>query len=316
MNRPQFSNNMLLPKYWLTWFAFALWWLIAQLPYSVQIGMGKITGRLMAIFAKRRIAIAKRNIQLCFANLNGQEQHSLLQRHIHSLGMSFFEIGIAWFWSEKRLRKLVTYEGLEYLKTAEKNNTGVLLMTIHYTHLDLGAAFVNLQHSIDGTYRQHKNPVYDLIQRSRRERFNTSSVAIERDDVRGMIKHLRRGRPIWYAPDQDYRSKNNIFIPFFGVQANYITATSQLARLGNARVIPYSCTRKPEGGYHIKVMPPLENFPTDDLVADTQRINQVIEDSILLAPEQYLWVHRRFKTRPPGQPDLYAAVGIAKGKRR
>jgi KDO2-lipid IV(A) lauroyltransferase len=310
------SKKLFHPRYWLTWLSFFLWWLIAQIPYSLQRLLSKFVGRLMVKFARRRVAIATRNIQLCFANLDTEEQKKLVEQHIASLGMSFFEIGMAWFWSKKRLANMVTYEGLEHLKTAEKNRTGVLLMTIHYTHLDLGAAFVGLQHSIDGSYRRHKNPVYDLIQRNRRERFNADAMAIERDDVRSMVKQLRRGRPVWYAPDQDYRSKNNIFIPFFGVPANYITATSQLARMGHAQVIPYTCVRKPEGGYHIKVLPPLENFPSDDLVADTKRINQIIEESILLAPEQYLWVHRRFKTRPEGEPDLYAAAGIAKGKRR
>jgi len=228
MNRPAFSSNMLLPKYWLTWIGFGIWWLLAQLPYGLQMFMGRCLGQLMKLFAKRRMAIAKRNLELCFSHLSAHEQLDLFNRQINSLGIGFFEIGIAWFWSRKRLQKLVTYEGLEYLKKAEDEGIGVILMGMHFTHLDCGAMFMNMQHSIDGSYRPHNNPVYNWIQHNRRARFRADSVVIERSDVRTMVRQLRKGRAVWYAPDQDYRSKHSIFIPFFGVQANYITATSQL----------------------------------------------------------------------------------------
>jgi len=309
MNRPKFNFRLVLPQYWLTWLGFAIWWLAAQLPYKLQIYLGKYLGKLMALFAKRRIAIAKRNLQLCFSHLSNEQQQDLLDGHIKSLGMVFFEIGIAWFGSRKRLEKLVTYEGIEHLKAAEAEGVGVILMTIHSTHLDLGASFMNLRHSIDGSYRQHDNPVYDLIQHRCRERFNSDSMAIETEDVRTLVKHLRKGRAVWYAPDQDYgrkRSKHNIFIPFFGVEAACITATSQLARMGHARVIPFVCVRKETGGYHLIIQPPLQDFPSDDVINDTKQIMKVVENSILMAPEQYLWVHRRFKTRPEGAASLYA----------
>ncbi len=315
MKQPKFSTKMLLPKYWLTWIGFGIWWLLAQLPYSIQLLMGRGVGQLMKKFAKRRTAIAKRNIELCFSHLSAKEQEDLFHRQIDSLGIGFFEIGIAWFWSRKRLQKLVTYEGLEHLKNAEAEGVGVILMGMHFTHLDCGAMFMNMQHSIDGSYRPHSNPVYNWIQHNRRARFSESSTVIERSDVRTMVRQLRNGRAVWYAPDQDYRSKHSIFIPFFGVQANYITATTQLAKMGKACVIPFTCIRKKTGGYQLKVYPALENFPSDDLVKDTQQINQVVENAILLAPEQYLWVHRRFKTRPQGETDLYRTAGIAKGKR-
>lgn len=306
---PVFKSNMLLPKYWLTWLGFGIWWLLAQLPFRMQMFMGKYFGKLMAIFAKRRIAIARRNLELCFKHLSPAEQQDLLNKHIDSLGKVFFETGLAWFASQKRLHKLVTYDGLEHLQSAKKEGVGVVLMAMHFTHLDLGAAFVSLQHSIDGSYRQHDNPVYDWVQHKCRERYNSDSTAIEVSDIRTVIKQLRRGRAIWYAPDQDYRKrdKHNIFLPFFGVEAACITSTSQLARMGKARVIPYVCIRH-EKGYHLQVQPPLDDFPTEDLVADTTRIMKVVEDAILLAPEQYLWVHRRFKTRPEGQPSLYADI--------
>jgi Kdo2-lipid IVA lauroyltransferase/acyltransferase len=305
LNRPSFSLLLLHPRYWLIWLGIILWWLISQTPYKLQMLLGHYLGRFLMLVGKKRVAIAKRNLELCFPQLSATEQKNLLTAHFDSLGKAFFETAIAWFWPRARLKKLVTYEGLEHLKQAQANAKGIVLMTIHYTHLDLGATFINLQHSIDGSYKQHDNALYDWVQRQGRERLNADTIAIERDDVRSMIKHLRRGRAIWYAPDQDYRAKQSIFVPFFGVPAATIIATSNLARVGQAQVIYYTCIRKPTGRYHIKISSPLTDFPTENIEQDTKRIMGIVEESILLAPEQYLWVHKRFKTRPLGELGLY-----------
>ncbi|MDZ7924808.1 MAG: LpxL/LpxP family Kdo(2)-lipid IV(A) lauroyl/palmitoleoyl acyltransferase [Marinagarivorans sp.] len=317
MSRPVFRIALLAPKYWPTWMGFVSWWLITQLlPYRVQMFLGAKIGKLFGRMAVRRTAIAKRNLELCFPHLSPREQTDLLHRHLESIGMGMFELGIAWFWSRKRLAGLVTYEGLECLQQAEREGQGVLLMGMHFTHLDCGGIFSAMAHSIDASYRQHANPVYDWIQRSARERFNTDNIVIERRDVRTMVRQLKKGRAMWYAPDQDYGAAHSVFVPFFGVEAATLTATTQLARLGKAKIIPFTCLRKPSGGYHYKVSPALENFPSGDETQDAERINHIVEQSVMLAPEQYLWVHRRFKTRPPGKPDIYAEVGIAKGKRQ
>jgi KDO2-lipid IV(A) lauroyltransferase len=307
MKYPEFSANMLLPKYWLTWIGFGIWWSLAQLPYSVQMWLGRRMAKLISIFGQKRISIAKRNLELCFPELDQSQQKDLLQKHINSLGMVFFEIGFAWFASANRLKKRVRYTGLEHLKTAEAEGVGVVLMTMHSTHLDLGASFINLQHSIDGSYREHNNKVYDFIQHRCRERFNSDTTAIETEDVRTVVKHLRKGRAVWYAPDQDYgkkAEKSNLFLPFFGVTAACISSTSDFARMGKAKVIPFFCIRE-ENSYHILIQPPLEQFPSDDKFEDTKRIISIVENAIRMAPEQYLWVHRRFKTRPKGEPSLY-----------
>lgn len=317
MSRPVFRKALLAPQYWLTWLSFGLWWLLAQLlPYHFQLWLGRRLGRVMARFAKRRVAIAKRNFELCFPELDERAQKKLLREHLESVGIGFFEIGIAWFWSRKRLQKQVTYSGLEHLKAAESAGEGVLLMAMHFTHVDCGGIFAALEHSIDCSYRKHANPVYDLVQRSCRERFNEGNLAIERGDVRTMIRQLKKGRAIWYAPDQDYGAKHSIFVPFFGVQAATITATSQIARMGRAKVIPFTCLRKAGGGYEYKAYPALEGFPSGDELIDTTQINEFVETAVRQAPEQYLWVHRRFKTRPPGDEDVYAQVGISRGKRQ
>lgn len=307
MSRPTLHKNLLLPRYWPTWIGFGIWWLLAQLPYSVQMKLGSLLGRLMPFLAKRRIAIAKRNIELCFPHLSENEQKELLRKNIESLGKVFFEMGIAWFWPRKRLAELVTVEGLEYLKEAEAKGKGAVLMTVHFSHMQLVVTFLNIFHSIDCTYKRHTNPVHDFIQINRHKRFNSKTTAIERKNMRLMIKSLRQGRAVWYAPDQDYGIKHSIFLPFFGINAACITATSPLTQLGNATLISVCAIRKPEGGYKLIISPPLDNFPTDNLIQDTQLIVSNIEKMIMLAPEQYLWVHRRFKNQPEGAPDLYAA---------
>ncbi len=315
MSRPVFTRRLLAPRYWLTWAGFGLWWLISQGPFSLLCGLGRILGAMIPWMAPRRMAIAARNIALCYPTLSESERKNLLKSHAQSLGIGFFEVGMAWFWPGWRLRRLVSYQGLEHLGAARARGQGVLLMGMHFTHLDLSAMFVSLECSIDGSYRQHANPVYDWIQHRCRERFNPGNIAIERGDVRTMVRQLKKGRAIWYAPDQDYGAKHSIFVPFMGVNAATITATGQLARLGQAAVIPFSCVRHRQG-YRLSVQPPLIDYPSGQEEVDALRINQVVEAAIAQAPDQYLWVHRRFKTRPNGEPDLYEAAGIAKGKRQ
>ena len=179
-------------------------------------------------------------------------------------------------------------------------------MAAHFTTLEIGAALLGQQHTIDGMYREHANPLFDFIQRRGRERHNLDSLAVERDDVRGMLKLLRSGRAIWYAPDQDYGAKQSVFVPLFGIQAATVTATSKFARLGKALVMPFTQERLADGsGYRLVIHRHLDDFPGDSEESDCLRINQWVEQSIRECPEQYLWAHRRFKSRPPGEAKLY-----------
>src|SRR5690606_3454939 len=306
MSSPRFRLPLLHPRYWLTWLGFLVWYLLALLPYKMQLGLGRLLGKLLYRAAGRRRQIARANLDLCFPSWTEARREQVTREIMESIGIAFFETGIAWFWPKWRLQRLYTVEGLEHLEAARDNGTGVILMAFHFTHIDIGAKLLGLSLSIDGTYRPHNNPVYDYIQRNGRERHTMHGQAIPRDDVRAMIKALRNGRAIWYAPDQDYGPKHRIFVPLFRIPAATVTATSQLARLGKAQVIAFTQTRRAGGrGYHLKIYPPLENFPSGDETQDTLRINQFVEARILEQPEQYLWVHRRFKTRPPGEADLY-----------
>lgn len=317
MSAPAFSRTLLHPRYWVTWLGFGLWYLLCLLPYAWQIRMGSLLGRLFYLFARRRRQIARCNIDLCFADRSAAERERMTRQVMESVGVAFFETGMAWFWPISRLQGLYTIDGLEHLQDAQREGQGVLLMAFHFAHIDIGAKLLGFEHSIDGTYRPHNNPVYDYVQRNGRERHSKGGQAIPREDIRGMIKALRAGRAIWYAPDQDYGPKHSMFVPLFGIPAATVTATSQLARMGRARVVGFTQTRRSDGrGYHLQLYPPLTGFPSGDDEADTRRVSEFIQARISEQPEQYLWVHRRFKTRPAGEPDLYAACGIEPRKRR
>ncbi len=304
MEKLQFRATLLHPRYWFTWLMFGFWWLLAQLPYRSQLWLGRGLGKLLYRAAVRRTAIARRNIELCFPELTGAQREQLVRDNITSTAIAFFETGMAWFWPTERLRKLVTVTGLEHLQELE--GQGALLMAFHFTTLDIGGAFVNMNASIDAMYRPHKNPVYDYVQRRGRERHSQQTDVVTRDDVRGMVRKLKQGRVIWYAPDQDYGKGQSVFVPFFGVPAATVTATSKFVQLGKAKVIPFAQYRLADGsGYRVEILPPWENFPTGDEVADARRICEQAEIFIQRAPEQYLWSHRRFKTRPPGEPSVY-----------
>ncbi|KQB52425.1 lipid A biosynthesis lauroyl acyltransferase [Pseudomonas endophytica] len=306
MDRPHFRAAFFHPRFWLLWLGLGVLWLVVQLPYKVQLGVGRLLGALMYRVAGERRRIAARNLELCFPEKTATERKRLLKENFASTGIAFFEMAMSWWWSKPRLAKLAHVEGLEHLQQAQREGQGVILMAFHFTTLEIGAALLGQQHTIDGMYREHKNPLFDFIQRRGRERHNLDSLAVERDDVRGMLKLLRAGRAIWYAPDQDYGAKQSIFVPLFGIQAATVTATSKFAKLGKARVVPFTQQRLADGsGYKLVIHPPLTDFPGASDEADCLRINQWVERAIGECPEQYLWAHRRFKTRPPGEPKLY-----------
>jgi len=306
MDRPHFRAYFLHPRFWLLWLGLGLLWLVVQLPYRVLLVLGRSLGGLMYRVARSRRWIARRNLELCFPDMAEAERERLLKANFASNGIALFEMAMSWWWPPARLQRLAHIEGLEHLRQAQAEGQGVILMALHFTTLEIGAALLGQRHTIDGMYREHKNPVFDFIQRRGRERHNRDATAIERDDVRAMLKVLRAGRAIWYAPDQDYGRKQSLFVPLFGIQAATVTATTKFARLGKARVVPFTQQRLADGsGYRLVIHPPLEDFPGESDEADCLRINRWVEEVVRANPEQYLWAHRRFKTRPEGEPSLY-----------
>ncbi|MEH3024357.1 MAG: lipid A biosynthesis lauroyl acyltransferase [Pseudomonas oryzihabitans] len=306
MQRPSFRPAFLHPRYWPLWFGLGLLWLLVQLPYAVLLRLADGLGWVFYRAAGERRAIARRNLELCFPQLDDQARERLLKRNFASSAMALLEMAMSWWWPRNRLARLAHIEGLEHLQAAQREGQGVILMALHFTTLEIGAALLGQRHTIDGMYRQHKNPVFDFIQRQGRERHNLDATAIEREDVRTMLKVLRAGRAIWYAPDQDYGAKQSLFVPLFGIPAATVTATTKFARLGRARVLPFTQERLADGsGYRLVIHPPLADFPGETEEADCLRINRWVERCVSALPEQYLWAHRRFKTRPPGEPKLY-----------
>lgn len=304
MERPVFRLSLLHPRYWLLWLGLAFWWLISQLPYAVLVWIAKAITPLLLKFGRSRQAIVETNLRVCFPALSVEERDQLLRDNFFSMSMALLETGMVWFWPQWRLRRLCHVEGMENLQAQSEH--GVLLMAMHFTHLDLGGGMLSMFTPICGMYRTHKNPVYDYVQRRGRERHNEGSTVIQREDIRGMLRLLKGKRAVWYAPDQDYGRKNSVFVPFFGVNAATVTATANFARLGKAKIVPFVQTRLANNrGYKITIYPAFDDFPTGDAEADARTVNEFIEARILEQPEQYLWAHRRFKTRPEGDASIY-----------
>lgn len=287
---------------------FAFWYVLVLLPYPVLVLMGRGIGRLVLLFADERKRVAARNLELCFPEKTAAERERILQQDFESAGIALFEIGMAWWWPDWRLRRLTHIEGLEHVRNL--HGQGAVLLGMHFVTLDIAGTCLSLEQSYGSMYRPHKNPAFDYVQfrgRSRRKRHNAEELVIfPRDDLRTMIRLLRDGKLVWYAPDQDYGIQYGVFAPWFGIPAATITATAKLVKLGRAKVLPFTHERLPGNrGYRIVIHAPLENFPVGDDVADATTINRVIEQHVRQLPEQYLWAHRRFKNRPKGEPDIY-----------
>ncbi len=307
MSQPRFTRSLLHPKFWPSWLGFGVWWFIVQLlPFSWQMAIGARMGLLMARLSPRRSRIARKNMEICMPEASEAEREVMFRRCMESVGKGVLESGMAWFWPKWRFKGLCRIEGLEHLEKAKDDGHGVLFMGIHFTTIEICAAFINQETSIDGFYRPHDNVVYEFLQAWGRTRHNENSKVISRRDVRSIVRALRQKRVINYAPDQDYGRRNSIFVPFFGMETATVTAPSQLVRTGKARIIPYVTGReKGDRGYYVKIYPPFEDFAQGDDVADATRINAFIEDRVRENFDQYLWVHRRFKTRPPGVKRFY-----------
>jgi KDO2-lipid IV(A) lauroyltransferase len=306
MASPHFSYALLKPQHWPSWILLAIWILIAQLPYKIQYAFAKLLSPLLRL-NKKRVHQAKVNLALCFPQMTEHEREKLLRDNLFSTAMTVFEMGIAWFWPKWRLERLYSLSGFEHIQQAQAEEKGALLLSLHFTTLDIGGAMLGRYVNYDGMYKPHSNPVFDFLQKNRREAYCKSVIAFSRDNVRMMINQLRKGRMIWYAPDRDLGEKLSVFVPFFGVQTATVTATSQFARMGRAKVIPFSQYRLPWGrGYQVIVHPPFDNFPTEDEMADARRVNEFMENEILKCPEQYFWAQPRFRTRPPGEKKLYS----------
>jgi len=303
--RPDFQRALLAPRHWLAWLGVGVIRAVARLPYRALMALGGALGWLIQRVPSARRTVAETNIALCFPELDGGAQATLVDAHLRDLGLMLMEFALGWLGSERAITRVpITIEGLEHLEAARAEGRGVLLVGGHFSHLELCARLVSRRIRIAGMYRKMDSAVFEWV--VLRARLGYADAMFDKDDIRGTVKYLKAGGTLWYAPDQDMRSKDNAFVPFFGVPAATITATHHLARLSGAAVIPFFHRRLPDGqGYALRLGAPLENFPGPSPSDDTARINACIEQMVREAPEQYLWVHKRFKTRPPGAPSIY-----------
>lgn len=300
-----FCRSMLHPRYWFTWLGLGILWLLVQLPYPLLMRLGANAGTLSRHFLKRRERITRRNIELCFPGIPESDIERMIAGNFASLGMALAETGIAWFWSDRAVRKLFEVSGLQHLQSAMEQKRGVMVIGVHFMSLELGGRISGLCQPMMAMYRPHNNRAMEWAQTKGRMRSNKAM--IDRRDLRGMVHALKKGESVWFAPDQDYGPKGSVFAPLFAVEKAATTnGTFVLSRLANPAMLTIALIRNPNNyGYQLIIDPELENYPHTDEAAAAAYMNKVIESQILRAPEQYLWLHRRFKTRPPGEASLY-----------
>ena len=299
------------PKYWTAWLAIGLLRLIVMLPHRVRLRIGFWIGRIGHRVSASRRAITRRNIELCFPELSTAERDGLTLRHFEALGASLVEMGIGRWASEKEMLELTRVEGAEHIADAFRDGQGFILLSAHFSTLEIsGCALSKVCPPFDVVYRRFRNDLFTDLLRTTRQR--SARNAIEKNDIKAMVRSLRSGVPVWYAPDQSYNRKQSALLPFFGVPSMTNTATGTLAKLGKAKAVPFFPRRLDDGTYVLNILPALEDFPSGDLEEDTLKYVRVLEKQVRLAPEQYYWVHRKFKNRPDDLDDVYADLDTLK----
>lgn len=302
MSRASEKDRLWLPQHWPMWIGLAVFRAANRLPWSVQRTIARVLGAFVYHVVPIRRHVTLVNLRLCFPGKSDAEIRALARLHYHSLALGLFETCAGWWTPVEKLppHRVI---GEEHLSRAIAGRKGVILLTAHFTTLELCARMMNERFELSVLYRDPNNPVLAAEMRAQRERH--AKFAVHFDDLKGLIRALRSGQAMWYAPDQGKRTKLTEILPFFGIPAITNTATGKLAGMTGAPVVPYFAKREDDGSYTLTILPPLENFPTDDASADAIRVNELIERHVRLAPEQYLWVHKRFKARGPGYPNVY-----------
>lgn len=301
-DQAEFKWSFVLPQYWPIWFGVALLWLIGKLPHETKYKVGAWFGRVIFHIAKGRRKLALANIKLAFPELDQQARLDLLKQHFESLGISFIELTFIWwgryhFDSVDNEAKYVTFKGLENLRQAEKKAKGVLVIFPHFTHIDSTNFFFSFVSPLMPVYRPNDNPVLDYLILKARTLGSRKQVNIPFNETRSIVKALKQGNDVGFLPDQRYRSRGHIKVPFFNHVAKSHSSTSKIAKMTGCAVV-LMFTRRIDCRYEIQFLPALDNFPSGDDYADTLRLHQLYEEEIRQNPSQYLWVHNRWDLRP------------------
>lgn len=293
----------LAPRFWPTWLGIGLLRLIVLLPYRVQLWLGTGIGLLSYLVLPRRRQIVRTNVRLAFPHLNAQEQQALVKANFRSTSIAAMETPLAWWGSEHRLRQLYHIDGWEHLHAAQALGKGVILLGGHFTAMLICGRLLAYELRYNILVKPAHNDLFEALMLRHREQ--AYGGVILSDDLRSLVRSLKRGEICWYSPDQDFGRTGSVFAPFMGVPTATLTATARLAKLSGAPIVPINFERLPQGGYRLRFLPAWTDFPSGDDVADATRINRFIENHVHEVPEQYLWGHRRFKTRPHGETSPY-----------
>lgn len=279
-------------------------WLLHWLPLPLLAALGRATGLLLYLLAGERRRVVLTNFKLCFPELAEDERKRLARKHFAAFTRSLLEHGILWWGSRERVLDMVRIEGLEHWQGVA--NRPVIFLAPHFVGLDMGGIRIGAEYRVVSVYSKQKNPAFDAVLYHGRTRFVMPDLYSRQDGIRPVAKAIKKGLPFYYLPDMDFGERDSIFVPFFGVPAATITGLSRIAALTGAVVVPAVTTQLPGGqGYVLRFHPAWENFPSGDLAADTRRMNAFIEDRVREMPEQYYWLHKRFKTRPAGEARFY-----------
>lgn len=295
---------LLRPKHWFVWFLIGVLRLCALLPYPILIKLGTALGQLLYQLPLEIKKITQTNLALCFPELSLADQKNLLKKNFISVGIGVMETAFAWFAPTKKLMRLGHIKGLEQIHLALSKGKGAILISPHFTTLQIAGRLLSIKQPFAVVYRRQKNPVINYITERALKKYYCET--IPKGDLRKMLNCLKKNIPVWYTPDIDAGLRNSVFVPFFNNLAATITTTTRLAEKSGAAIIPAFFYRRDDlSGYDLVGESLLENFPTDDLVKDTYRINEILEQGIRRKPEQYIWQYKRFKTRPVGEKRFY-----------
>ena len=294
--------EFLRPKFWITWVGLGIMRSLELLPFPAQRHVGNAVGALLQLLPLHFKRIARRNIDLCLPELAEQQRADLVDRHFRSLGMALLETANTWWSSNRRVNRLADIQGLQHLQAALARGRGAILLGAHFTTIEISTRILGTVVPLHVVFRPMKNALLSHIMRSS---FCRHGYPIAYDDIRAMIRALKKNEAVWYAPDQSYRNKGAAMVNFFGIPAATNTATSRLARISGAAVMTYFAERLPgNAGYRVNIGPAFENFP-GDVIEDAERYNRLLEEQIRRVPEQYFWVHRRFKGLSADYPNYY-----------
>lgn len=302
---PAFTpSRFLAPRHWPTWFGLGVMRLLTLLPYRSMLKVGDGLGAMLYRLLGRRRHIVETNLTLCFPELDEHQRTSIARSNFRHTAGALLETPYSWWGSREALQRLTHIEGMEHMEQALSQGRGVIMLGGHFTSMLICGRLLAMQLPFHILVKPAKNALYESLIRSYRERDYAG--VINTDDLRGMVRALRRGEIVWYSPDQDLGADISVFAPFMGVPTATITATARLAKMSGSPIVPINFERLPDGqGYRLRLLPALETFPSGDDVADATRVNRFIEEHVREVPEQYLWAHRRFKTRPAGEASPY-----------